>query len=750
MISDPVLLRCAFIRGVRWLHRTTTWTVVFLLIFAAMPASPPAGVQSTPQADPEPLLALKLGITGLTTPLTTVLGVPSVQAQGSVTLTLSKRDSGAQALTPPPGPDPVAAGEQFTYHILITNTGTTTATVWVTETLPLNTTYVACDVVAGQDGGADWGRFNQGNEVYFYTMDHLSSEFDGLPASGAAILYVTVSTSEPLTDGLVITNTTSAYRANATQSPGITFYGSNDVTTTIQAPVLSINKTATPDPVVAGQLLTYTLAVSNTGHVTLTAPYTITVVDHLPANTTFAEATPSATHQNGVVTWTLPYTSDLAVDQAVTMTLAVTVTEPLTNGLALVNEDYTVSSPQVVPDSAGSPLTVTVRSWPTLQISKLTSSDPISAGEWLTYTLVVTNASDAIGPAQDLVITDVVPLNTTLIETSLAATVSGTQMISDGLEAGDYVTWTLPASFALAVGASTQVSFTVLVHSPLDGGTPITNTYGVTASNALASVSGQQVTTVSSAPDVRVSKAVQPDSVMAGRVVTYSVYLTNPGNATANDVWVTDTLPISVTYGGFISGPKQPYTTTPLIAWDGLVVTGTVTRTTGVTLTEVALVFTATVDSAATAGTYTNVVTATYDSSLIATTTPLLVANPDLRLSKTPHATTVTAGQPITYTLNYTNTSSTAASGVAITDTLPLNISSGWSDTAYAGTIAAGETITWSVGTLGGGVSDEIVLVVNTAVPLASGTVLTDVAGIFCTDGPFGETIAPVTVHWSP
>ena len=57
---------------------------------------------------------------------------------------------------------------------------------------------------------------------------------------------------------------------------------------------LSLTKTASPTPVVVGQLLTYTLTVSNAGPSAIAAANTFSIVESLPAGLTGCSFTPSA------------------------------------------------------------------------------------------------------------------------------------------------------------------------------------------------------------------------------------------------------------------------------------------------------------------------------------------------------------------------------------------------------------------------------------------------------------------------
>src|SRR5262249_41382227 len=112
--------------------------------------------------------------------------------------------------------------------------------------------------------------------------------------------------------------------------------------TTTQAGVapasdLSITKTDAPDPVTAGQTLTYTIAVTNNGPSDATG---VTVTDTLPPNVTFRSASPGRGHSSRTVTCAVGALSNGAM---ATITITVTVT-PTTTG-SITNSATVTGSP---------------------------------------------------------------------------------------------------------------------------------------------------------------------------------------------------------------------------------------------------------------------------------------------------------------------------------------------------------------------------------------------------------------------
>src|SRR2546425_480138 len=113
-----------------------------------------------------------------------------------------------------------------------------------------------------------------------------------------------VRVASPLANGTSLTNGTYSIDSNETAPVA----GAAVSTTVSSAPLLSVSKTDSPDPVAAGGTLTYTLSYSNTGNANATG---VVLADTVPANTTFVSATAGGTLASGVVTWSV---GNLAAD----------------------------------------------------------------------------------------------------------------------------------------------------------------------------------------------------------------------------------------------------------------------------------------------------------------------------------------------------------------------------------------------------------------------------------------------------
>ncbi len=269
--------------------------------------APPAGV-----TDPNPTNDTD------TVPIT-------VAAAGQADLAIVKADS----------PDPVRVGDDLTYTLTVTNHGPGTATgVTVTDPLPAGVTFVSAFPSQGTCAGTvtcTLGTVSVGN-VATVTLVVRPTAAAGSPISNMA----TVSGAE--TDPVP---------------------GNNDDTepTSVTASAdLAISKTATPNPVVHGENLTYTLTVVDNGP---SAALNVRVVDPLPAGTTFVSAAPSPggsclappVGDTGTVTCDWAGSTAVGAGNERTVTLVVLVDPALPFG-ANIHNVATVTSDTIDPDPA--------------------------------------------------------------------------------------------------------------------------------------------------------------------------------------------------------------------------------------------------------------------------------------------------------------------------------------------------------------------------------------------------------------
>jgi uncharacterized repeat protein (TIGR01451 family) len=238
---------------------------------------------------------------------------------------------------------------------------------------------------------------------------------------------------------------------------------------------LQVTKIDDVDPVMAGQNLTYTITVANTGP---GAAQTVELTDTLPAGTTFVSATAPggwtlatpAVGSGGTVTASA---STLAADAAgAVITIVVNVGTGVTGTLS---NTAAVSSATTDPDTANDSATATTtvrQPSADLAITKIDAPDPVTAGSDLTYTIAVRNA----GPntAQSVVLRDGIPAGTTFV--SFATPSAGWTLATPPVGGTGEVTAT-----RASLGSSDTAEFTLVVRVDPAASGRIRNSGGVTS-----------------------------------------------------------------------------------------------------------------------------------------------------------------------------------------------------------------------------------------------------------------------------
>ena len=293
---------------------------------------------------------------------------------------------------------------------------------------------------------------------------------------------------------------------------------------------LAITKSDSPDPVIVGQTLTYSIGVSNGGPDGATG---VSVTDTLPLGAAFQSATSSqgsCIQAAGTVTCKI---GSLANGASATIEIKVTPqnTGTITNTASVTGDQSDFNATN---NSATESTTVHLPGQTDLAVTKSDSPDPVLVGETLTYSIGVSNA----GPdeATGVTVTDALSAGT--------AFQSASSSQGSCIQAAGTVTCTIGS---LASGSSATIDIKV---TPQNAET-IINTANVTGDQGdpnTANNSAAELTVVNPQTDLAVTKSDSPDPVIAGETLTYSIGVSNAGPNEAPGVTVTDALSAETTF----------------------------------------------------------------------------------------------------------------------------------------------------------------------------------------------------------
>lgn len=314
----------------------------------------------------------------------------------------------------------VPAGDVLTYTLEIVNDGPSTSnTVVLTDTFntlinssvgPTGAGYLDEVLTPGSaTGGACSNAAAGGNGR------SLTCNFATIPVCTAGVdcpkVVVRV---RPGGDGGSRTNTANAI-SNGTADPDHANDNGSATNTVLARADVTVSKTATPDPVAAGQNLTYLIAVPNAGPSRADA---VTITDTLPLDVTFISASPSAgscgTTPGANVTTTAGNRTVVCslgnINNGAQQTVTVIVRpNTVTRGTTLVNNVSVATATTETNASNNTGAANAAVSNPALDlvINKADSVDPVAVGDNTVYTITVTNSGPSA--AENVVVTDTLP-----------------------------------------------------------------------------------------------------------------------------------------------------------------------------------------------------------------------------------------------------------------------------------------------------------------------------------------------------
>ncbi|MDM8521432.1 Calx-beta domain-containing protein [Anaerolineales bacterium HSG6] len=448
-------------------------------------------------------------------------------------------------------------------------------------------------------------------------------------------------------------------------------------TTTESTTILSyvdlyLSKIESSDPITAGESITYTITVSNSGP---SDALSVVITDQLPISLTNVISTSSDGScievASQVISCTLSLVGVTAISGTESVTIVGTIPASVTSGAILTNTaGVTLTSTQTDSDlsnnSLTTPVTTTVTTEADLTISKTASSVSATVEYPLTYTIVITNNGPSDATA--VILTDglIVPTGTITRGTATSSQAS--------CGVGDPIVCNLGT-----LTANQKITVTWVVTPATDAvNTVITNVVTATTSTPSVSVSYTDSITTSIIPqvaDLEIRKSVNPSNANPGDTITYTISFTNNGPHLATEVIITDTIPVSVNVTSVISNGTIAITDTDAVTPTYVFsVANMLINDTGT------ITFVGTLSDPLTAGTFTNTVeitTTTVDSDTLnntATAAITVSGSPELTLTKTVNDDTPMAGSLITYTIVVSNGGMVDATGAVISDTMPTGL----------------------------------------------------------------------------
>ncbi|MEI6562888.1 MAG: hypothetical protein WCO42_01120, partial [bacterium] len=638
----------------------------------------------------------------------------------------------------------------------------TVSNLVVTDLMPRGMQYVTNRVITGGFGGA----LGSPEGV-------ISNGSSGSPVSLVFSNYTVVTSNNNTGDNTfwidvdgVVLNTNinsglSGSQAVFTNKAAVSFAGNSlapvtnltAVLVTNVEPVIVIHKTFSTNMMDAGDVVTVTLVVTNTG---LATAFDLVVTDavdtaYFSTNNSVSSFTVNTLPPDGYVMRAIPggllITSDASGSSAPTNSLevregitfsyqlkAAQTVQPNT-GISLAasfRADTMAGNPseQRVVSAADSAASVSI---PTISVSKSlagtslthdweSAGSNLQIGETATYRIDVTLPE---GTINNLVVTDLIPtgMKYTAYRLFVPANMTlGANSVTGGALSGDPVIITFSGDTVVLgndIGSDNTLGIEVdalVLDAPLNHG--LVGQQTAFTNKATAAFSGPGASTLNSAEVY--TRAVEPSlrmlKTMSGPVnglVTVSLVVTNAGLATAYDIVVTDRLdsvyfdtttltnthlPVGFTF----SSNGAPGAVTLMLASD----TGSENPTNAIKAGEAAT-FTFTLQSVPNAGlSITNVAVIVSNSTLsgssvlervepVVTGTNVLVL-PMSMISKTVSNPVANVGETVSYVITVTNLGSLGMSTVLVRDFYPTNYVTYLNATPSPQTNLVGGTLVWS------------------------------------------------------
>jgi len=577
-------------------------------------------------------------------------------------------------------------GSLILYTINITNTGNSTAfNVTLTDIIPTDTIFV--------------------NSTPPVNDTNLTIIIDTIGPGKTASVNITVNVSVGTQNGTLLINT---INSSFTNISGTVFFSNNataNVTALIPegAPNVTLTKAADKNESNIGALITYNINLTNNGNSTA---FNVTLTDILSPNVTFINSSPPANDTN--FTFII---GTIGPGKTTSINITVNVTSGTQNGTLLINSInssfFNITGTIFFSNNATANVTALIPlGQPNITIIK--SGDiNTSSGEIINFTINVTNHGNQ--SAINVTIGDILPDNTSFVNSSPPANDTNVTFLLGeiGIDETVLINITLNTTADIVVDTNrTNIANGTFLNATGTRFTIENTTFNFT----IGSLFINNLTVIKTAISVK----------NAGRLINYTINLTNDGNVNATNITVTDILPngtifinstppandTNLTFLITAIEPNQSFVititfNTSLLINNGtnisnLVNTSFISRSGAITFAE---------------------------NSTINVTITLTVTPPNITINKTASRSTPSVGTLMNYTINITNTGESTAFNVTVGDILPTNVSFINSTPPFNDS-----NLTYIIGNLTANESIVIIITVNITTNVTNGTILTNIA----------------------
>ncbi|MHC5903963.1 DUF7507 domain-containing protein [Streptomyces sp. S6] len=539
-------------------------------------------------------------LTNSATPTGTPPGTTTPQDYPPGTTTLTGTQKPALTVVKTSDRDDLVLGQTITYSFKATNTG--------------NVTLKNVSVQEGDFTGA-------GTMSAVTCPDAAQSLAPGASVTCTATYTVT----QDDVDAGTISNTATGSGVPPNTTTPITSTPSTAKVPATQTPSLKVEKSADRTDLVAGQTVTYSFKVTNTGNVTL-------------KNIAVKEGEFSGTGKMSAVTCP---SGSLAPGAAVTCTATYVVTQAdvdagkLTNTATATGVPPNTTTPVESPPSP--PNTVTGTQKPALKVEKTADKTSVVLKDEITYTFTVTNTGNVT--VKDVSVKEGDFSGTGTLSAIVCA--DGAKSLAPGASVTCTATYTVTQA---DVDAGKITNSATATGVPPQGDTPVTSPPGTTTVN------------VDQKPGLKVEKSADRTDLVLGQTVTYSFKATNTGNVTLKDVTVKE---------GTFSGTGTMSAITCPDAAKSLAPGAVVTCTATYVVTQADVDAGSLSNSATGTGVPPNTTTPV-ESPPVTPTKITGTQTPGLKVEKSADRTDLVAGETVTYSFKVTNTGNVTMKDVSV------------------------------------------------------------------------------------